>query len=58
MASGKTKGDAQKDEPERQPETKPEPLKDELAELIERYSEEVEPVPPPDDAGQPPDEGK
>ena len=58
MGSGKTPGEDKKSELERQPDTKPDPNKDELAELIEQFSDEVEPIPPTGDTGQEPGEEK
>lgn len=57
MASGKSPSEEKKPEPDAPPEKKPEPEGDPLAQLIDKHSEEIEPVQPEDDAGQG-DQGK
>jgi hypothetical protein len=56
MASGKTPIDDKDNKPPAAPEKKPESEGDPLAELIDNFGEEVEPVAPEDDAGKGPEE--
>ena len=58
MASGKTQNDEKDKKPGAAPEKKPEAEGDPLAELIDNFGDEVEPVKPQDDAGKGPAEGK
>ena len=52
MSSGKTQNNENGKQPETAPEKKPEAEGDPLAELIDNFGEEVEPVAPEDDAGK------
>ena len=58
MASGKTQNDEKDKKPGAAPEKKPDSPGDPLAELIDNFGEEVEPVMPEKGDAQEPDEGK
>ena len=55
MAPGKARDDEKDVKPEIPTEKKPEAEGDPLAELIDNYAEEIEPVAPGDDAGSDPE---
>jgi len=52
MSRGKSPSDKTKPKPEETAEKKPEPEGDRLAELIDDYAQEIEPVRPDDDDRQ------
>lgn len=52
MASGKIQDGGKGKKPETPPEKRPEPAGDPLAQLIDSYAEEIEPVPPTGEAGR------
>jgi hypothetical protein len=52
MSRGKSPSDKTKPKPEETAEKKPEPEGDRLAELIDDYAQEIEPVRPENDDGE------